>query len=77
MKLTVLTLKETLFDGSVQSVTLPAEMGELTILPNHVPIITALKKGLISAATTQGERKYFECGSGIFEFINNEAAILL
>ncbi len=82
MKLTVLNLKETLFDGEVQSMTIPAEQGELTILPNHVPIITPLKKGAISALTLKGghaaeERKYIECQSGILEFADNKATILL
>ena len=83
MKLTVLNLKETLFEGEVQSITLPAEQGELTILPNHVPIITSLKKGTISALVSPGERysaeerKYIECAGGILEFADNEATILL
>lgn len=83
IKLAVLSLKETLFEGDVQSITIPAELGELTILPNHVPIITALKKGTISALTAKGkeyaaeERKYIECEGGILEFAENEATVLL
>lgn len=83
MKLTVLNLKGHLFEGDVQSITLPAEQGELTILPNHVPIITALKKGAISALMvkteryTNEERKYIECLDGILEFSENKATILL
>jgi len=83
MNLTILNLKETLFHGEVQSMTIPAAQGELTILPNHVPIITPLKKGVISASTVKSERyaaeekKYIECQNGILEFSNNEATILL
>jgi len=83
MKLTILNLKETLFEGDVQSITLPAEAGELTILPNHVPLITAIKKGAISAQLAKGERydaqekKYIECEGGVLEFADNEATILL
>lgn len=83
MKLTVLNLKETLFDGIVQSITIPAETGELTILQNHVPLITALRHGTISALTAKSERyaaeerKYIEAKGGILEFSDNEATILL
>ena len=83
IRLTILTLKQVVFEGTVQSITLPGESGELTVLPNHVPIITAIKKGSISALMAEGERyegdsrKYFESGGGIFEFTNNEATILL
>jgi len=81
--LTVLNLKETLFEGNVDSITLPGEQGEFTVLPNHIPIITAIKEGTISALGAQGERyereerKYIESKGGIFEFSNNEATILL
>ena len=81
--LTVLNLKEKIFDDKVESITVPGEAGELTVLPNHVPIVTAIKKGVISAIMTQSERykgeerKYFESMGGIFEFQNNEATVLL
>lgn len=81
--LTVLNLREKIFDGNVESVTIPGEVGELTILPNHVPLVTALKTGVISALMAKSERyegeerKHFESKGGIFEFSNNEATILL
>ena len=81
--LTVLNLKETIFDGKVESITLPGEAGELTVLTNHVPIVTAIKSGAVSALMAKEERyegetrKYFESKGGIFEFSNNEATILL
>jgi F-type H+-transporting ATPase subunit epsilon len=83
MKLTILNLKEKIFDGNVESITLPGEAGELTVLPNHVPIITAIKEGTISALVDEREkyageeRKYIKSKGGIFEFSNNEATILL
>jgi len=81
--LTVLNLQEKIFDGNVDSITIPGEAGELTVLPNHVPIVTAIKKGAINALMAKGERyegeerKYFDSKGGIFEFNNNEATILL
>lgn len=81
--LTILNLKEKIFEGNVASLTLPADLGELTILPNHVPLITPLKKGIISAIIEKNaeqsvqERKYFESSGGILEFNNNKATILL
>ena len=81
--LTILNLKEKIFDGNVDSITIPGEAGELTVLPNHVPIVTSIKTGSISALMTHAERyegeerKYFESKGGIFEFTDNEATILL
>ncbi|MBI1888539.1 MAG: F0F1 ATP synthase subunit epsilon [Candidatus Spechtbacteria bacterium] len=83
--LTILNLKEKIFDGNVESITLPGEAGELTVLTNHVPIVTAMKQGAMNALMSGeepfdaalGRRKYFESKGGIFEFNNNEATILL
>ena len=81
--LTVLNLQEKIFDGNVDSITIPGEQGELTVLPSHVPIVTPIKEGSISALVAKGERyegeerKYSDSKGGIFEFNNNEATILL
>jgi len=81
--ITILNLKEQIFEGNVESITLPGEAGELTVLKNHVPLITTIKKGVINVLMAEGERyegerrKYFESKGGIFEFTNNEATILL
>jgi len=81
--LAILNLKETLYEGNVQSITLPGEQGELTVLPNHVPIITAIKEGVISALLDERERyageerKHIESKGGIFEFSDNKATVLL
>lgn len=83
MHLTILNLKEKIFEGKVDSITIPGVQGELTILTNHVPIITAIKRGVIGALMAKEERyegegkKYFDSCGGIFEFQNNEATILL
>jgi F-type H+-transporting ATPase subunit epsilon len=81
--LSVLNLKEKIFDGNVESITIPGEAGELTVLANHVPIVTAIKEGVINALMAKEgrhegkERKYFESKGGMFEFNNNEATVLL
>lgn len=47
--LRIATLERTVYDDTVNSVTLPGEEGEITILPNHIPLITPLKLGVITA----------------------------
>lgn len=83
IKLSILNLQSIIFEGNVNSLTLPGANGELTILPNHLAIITPLKKGVISATISNdehyetAEKKYFECESGMLEFADNNATILL
>jgi len=48
MKLSLTTPKGALVDADVEEVTAPGELGELGILPGHVPLMTALRPGVLS-----------------------------
>ena len=45
MKLAIHTIEKTLFDGDVKSLTLPTEAGEITVLENHLPLVTLIRPG--------------------------------
>jgi F-type H+-transporting ATPase subunit epsilon len=47
MKLQILSLDGTKFDGEAVQVSLPTTDGEITVLKNHIPLITTLKSGYI------------------------------
>jgi len=73
MKLTILRPDKVLFEGEVKKVTLPGIQGEMTILKNHVPLLTFLKKGKIII----DGKKEIEIEKGILEVKKNEITILL
>lgn len=75
MKLFIYTLDKTLYEGDAEVATLPSENGEISILPNHAPVVTPLKKGTVKVKTAGGE-KDFPIESG-FAQINQEQTILL
>ncbi|MES2930222.1 MAG: ATP synthase F1 subunit epsilon [Patescibacteria group bacterium] len=54
LKLKIVTPERLILEEEVQSVTLPTEQGEITILPEHVPLIASLVSGDI-VAITNGE----------------------
>ena len=66
LTLRIATLEKLVFDGVVQSVTLPGSAGVLTILPNHMPLITALSLGEITARGEHDEF-YLAISSGMVE----------
>lgn len=45
MRLEVLTIDRKVFDDEVDALTVPTVEGEITILPRHVPLMTALSLG--------------------------------
>jgi F-type H+-transporting ATPase subunit epsilon len=43
-----------LFEGPVESVTVPASEGDMTILPNHAPVMTTLRAGVVAVLDGKG-----------------------
>jgi F-type H+-transporting ATPase subunit epsilon len=43
-----------LFSGAVDAVVLPASEGDMTVLPGHAPMMTALKTGFLVITDTPG-----------------------
>jgi F-type H+-transporting ATPase subunit epsilon len=74
--LKIISLKETLFDGRAVSVNLPSSEGELTILKDHLPLITALKKGRIKVKDGNNQEHSFEIQRGFLEVNPNKVTIL-
>jgi F-type H+-transporting ATPase subunit epsilon len=72
------TVDKTLFEGEVVSVTAPGASGEFTVLANHSPLISTLKKGVVKVrATKEGDLKEFEISGGLLETSSNRTIILV
>jgi F-type H+-transporting ATPase subunit epsilon len=76
MLLDIITPDSKLYSGNVTSLVLPGIDGELGVLNNHAPLITALKKGTISIIKESGEKESFETKGGIVEVLNNKVIVL-
>lgn len=74
--LTLASVGKTQFDGQASSVTLPGEAGEFTILANHEPIVTTLKRGTVTVRAEGGSSEY-KIESGVLEYSGNRAVVLL
>ena len=74
----IATVDKILFEGEVASVTAPGASGELTILANHMPIITTLKEGkVIVRIGSDKKEQEFEVSGGLLEASSNRATILV
>ena len=70
----VISPEKKLLTDKTSSVTIPAFEGEMTILSNHVSLITFLRPGIIKVIGNK-EIQYF-VEEGTVEFSNNNLAIL-
>ena len=59
LHLSIVSPEKEIYNGEVNSVTLPGVIGSFTILPQHAPIVSSLKEGKLSYVTEDNE----ECAS--------------
>lgn len=77
IKFKIVTPERTVVEEEVYQVTLPIEGGEVTLLPEHVPYIGAVKAGeIILRTTVGGEETSLATSGGFVEFHNNTLVIL-
>jgi len=75
IKLEIVTPEKKVFDETVDSVTVPTATGEVGILPNHAPLISSLKPGILSFAGKGTSEKMVVSG-GFVEVSSNKVSVL-
>ncbi len=64
----VVSAEEQIFSGLAEFVVLPGEVGELGILPGHMPLMTRIKPGAVRLKLpNQGEEELIFVAGGILE----------
>ena len=75
MHLKIITHERVVFDEDVDEIYTKSIDGEIGILKNHVPLMTALDIG-VTKTVKDGNVKFFTTMGGVFQFKDNEALIL-
>lgn len=68
--------EKTLFDGKAESVSVPGTKGSFTVLPQHAPLISSLRRGCMEYAV-EGKRNTLEITGGFIEVRHNEVSICI
>ena len=76
LRLQIITPETTVFEGDVESVTLPTGDGEITVLPKHIPLITTAVPGSLIARTKDGEQ-LFAISRGTIEVDGSSVSVLV
>ena len=71
LHLIVVSPESTLFDGKVEIVTLPGELGSFSVLYDHAPLISSLIKGEDKIHGGRNWRNQLEYRSGFVEVRDN------
>ncbi|MFA5926358.1 MAG: F0F1 ATP synthase subunit epsilon [Parcubacteria group bacterium] len=75
IKFKIVTPERTVYESEVDQVTLPTSEGEITVLPNHIPLISVLRAGEI-VAKRENEEVAIAASGGMIEVQKNEITVL-
>jgi len=75
MHLTIQTPDQSIYEGTITSVTVPGTSGSFQIFKDHAPIISTLEDGVVVVQDQNGEKSLTIKG-GVVEVLNNEITLL-
>lgn len=75
IKLEIVTPEKRVVDETVDTVTVPTANGEIGILPNHAPLISTLKSGILSFSG-RGATDRMVVAGGFVEVSANKVSVL-
>jgi F-type H+-transporting ATPase subunit epsilon len=76
LKFKIVTPEKTIYENEIFQVTIPTTEGEITILPNHIPLISVLKAGDLRFKDSNGEQHMAVSGGFVEVQGKNQIVIL-
>lgn len=76
LKFKIVTPEKTIYENEIFQVTVPTMEGEITVLPNHIPLISVLKAGELKIKDKSGESQMAVSGGFLEVRGKNEIVIL-
>ena len=75
-KLEIISPEKIIFSGNTKIVVLPSYEGDMSILKNHISIITFLRPGIINVQINESNFNEFFVQDGTVEYFNDTLVIL-
>ena len=77
MKLSIYSIKKVLFEGTIEKVTIPTWGGQITVLDNHLPLVTLVKNGIVRYYSSEHQWREVFFPGGIAEVRPGSEVVLL
>lgn len=72
----IVTPEKVILKEKIQRVSVPTRMGEITVLPDHIPLVSILAPGVIEVLTESNEIEIIALSGGFIEVLHNKVVIL-
>lgn len=76
LELEIVSPNKKIYNGFVESVTVPGAKGEFQILYNHIDLVSTLATGRIKIINEKKEEINFASSGGVIEIVKNKITIL-
>ncbi|HSX18940.1 MAG TPA: ATP synthase F1 subunit epsilon [Candidatus Saccharimonadales bacterium] len=76
LHLQIITPEKTVFDDEVEQVSLPTSTGEITILPEHIGLVTEIQPGELKYIKHQKE-SHLAAGFGFAQVANDNVRVIV
>ena len=75
-KIEIISPERIIFSGHIKMVTLPSYEGDMSVLKQHISIITFLRPGIIRVQKNEGNFEEFFVQDGTIEYFNDSLVVL-
>jgi len=72
----IVTPEKTVLKEEVLQLTVPTKMGEITVLPHHIPLVAGLMPGVIEVKLSDNKTETMAVSGGFIEVLPNKVVIL-
>ena len=72
----IVTPERVVLKEEITQITLPTKMGEITVLPNHIPLVVSLLPGVVHVKKKNGEDEIMSISGGFLEVLKDKVVIL-
>ncbi len=76
IKLKIATQEKLVAEKEIDKITIPTESGVITILPDHIPLITTLAPGVLEITKEKGKITEMVVSGGFLELHANQLTVL-
>lgn len=76
IKFELVTPEKVVLKEAISQITVPTKMGEITVLPDHIPLVASLKPGVIDIVKENGEAEIISISGGFIEVLRDKVVIL-
>lgn len=76
IKFEIVTPERVVLEEEITQITVPTKAGEITVLPDHIPLVSSLMPGVVYLKKRNGEDEVMSISGGFLEVLKNKVVIL-